>query len=75
MKWSLKLGRLWGIDVFVHFTFILFLAWFGFEVPAIGFFHPVNALLIFVLILWIVHETWRGGGPAKPAEPPTPAAV
>ena len=25
------------------------LAWFGFEVPAIGFFHPINALLIFGL--------------------------
>jgi Zn-dependent protease/predicted transcriptional regulator len=29
MKWSLKLGRLWGIDVFLHFTFLLFLAWIG----------------------------------------------
>jgi Zn-dependent protease/predicted transcriptional regulator len=29
MKWSLKLGRLWGIDVYLHFTFILFLAWLG----------------------------------------------
>lgn len=30
MKWSLKLGRLWGIDVYLHFTFILFLAWVGY---------------------------------------------
>ena len=37
------------------------LAWFGFEVPAIGFFHPVNALLIFIVLLWIVNDTWRGG--------------
>ena len=39
----------------------VFLAWFGFEVPAIGFFHPVNAMLIFVVLLWIVNDTWRGG--------------
>ena len=30
MKWSLKLGRLWGIDVYLHITFILFLAWVGY---------------------------------------------
>lgn len=30
MKWSIKLGRLWGIDVYLHFTFILFLAWIGY---------------------------------------------
>lgn len=29
MKWSIKLGRLWGIDVYLHFTFLLFLAWIG----------------------------------------------
>ncbi len=29
MKWSIKLGRLWGIDVFLHFTFLIFLAWVG----------------------------------------------
>ena len=27
MKWSLKLGRYAGIDVFMHFTFFLLLAW------------------------------------------------
>ncbi len=31
-------------------TLQVLLAWFGFEVPAIGFFHPVNALLIFVVL-------------------------
>jgi len=55
----------------------LFLAWFGFEAPVIGFFHPVNALLIFIVLLWIVNDTWRGGRtPGHPSvEPPAPAAV
>jgi hypothetical protein len=36
------------------------LAWFGFEVPAIGFFHPVNALLIVGLSGSIAWTSWRG---------------
>ncbi|MBP6600988.1 MAG: site-2 protease family protein [Verrucomicrobiales bacterium] len=30
MKWSIKLGKLFGIDVFVHFTFLLLLTFLGF---------------------------------------------
>lgn len=30
MKWSLKLGRLWGVDVYVHYTFLVFLMLVGF---------------------------------------------
>lgn len=30
MKWSLKLGKLVGIDVYLHFTFLLLLAFLGF---------------------------------------------
>jgi hypothetical protein len=38
----------------------LFLAWFGFESPFIGFFHPINALVIFALTGWIASSEWRG---------------
>jgi Zn-dependent protease len=30
MKWSLKLGKLFGIDVYLHFTFLLLLTFLGF---------------------------------------------
>ena len=36
------------------------LAWIGSEVPAIGFFHPLNAVVIFVLSSMIAHSAWRG---------------
>ena len=46
------------------------LAWFGFEAPVIGFFHPVNALLIFALSGSIAFHEWRlrkaGTSPALP---------
>ena len=28
---SIRLGRLWGIDVFVHSTFLIFLLYFGYQ--------------------------------------------
>lgn len=27
MRWSFKLAKLWGIDIYVHFTFVLLLVW------------------------------------------------
>ena len=30
MRWSLRLGKLAGIDVFIHFTFFFLLVWVGF---------------------------------------------
>ncbi len=30
MRWSLRLGKLFGIDVYLHFTFLLLLAFLGF---------------------------------------------
>lgn len=35
------------------------LAWFGSDVPIIGIFHPVNALVIFALSGVIAHGAWR----------------
>ena len=42
------------------------LAWIGFAVPAIGFLHPVNALLIFALSGSLAWSSWRTAPTAEP---------
>jgi hypothetical protein len=63
-RWRLgRHGLLFGLLVLQ-----LFLAWFGFEAPVIGFFHPVNALLLFLLAGWVAWEETRlRRGEAAPA--------
>ena len=62
-RWRLgRHGALFGLLVLQ-----VLLAWFGFEAPAIGFFHPINALVIFALSGWIAWDEWRlRGRPAAP---------
>ncbi len=36
MKWSIRIGRYWGIDVYVHVTFLLFLFFIGASLTADG---------------------------------------
>ncbi len=60
MKWSWKIARLWGIDVYVHATFLLLIAWvaasYWFEL------HRWNMVLdgvLFILALFlcvVLHE-------------------
>ena len=52
-----RLGR-HGV-LFLLLILQVLLAWFGFGVPAIGFFHPVNALAISLLTGWIAWDEWR----------------
>jgi hypothetical protein len=62
-KW--RLGR-HGL-LFALLILQVLLAWFGFEQPAIGFVHPVNALLIVGLagmISWDELRARRGGAAA-----------
>jgi hypothetical protein len=66
-KWRLGAhGLIFGLLVLQ-----VLLAWFGFEAPVIGFFHPVNALLLFALSGMVAWREWRlrQEGPA-----PAPAA-
>lgn len=61
-KWRLGMhGLIFGLLILQ-----MLLAWFGFEAPVIGFFHPVNALLLFVLAGSVAWNEWRlrkAGGP------------
>lgn len=60
MKWSLKIGRFAGVDVFVHWTFLLLLAWIFFG--QIGAGNDTAAALLavgFILALFgcvVLHE-------------------
>jgi hypothetical protein len=60
-----RAGALFGLGILQ-----ILLAWFGFDVPAIGFFHPINAFVILGLALMIA---WTEGKavPARTAEPAT----
>jgi hypothetical protein len=61
-----RAGGLFGLGILQ-----ILLAWFGFEVPVIGFFHPVNALLMFGLSGSIAWSEWRAAEVA-PATAPAP---
>lgn len=60
MKWSLKIGKLAGIDVFIHFTFFLLLAWIAFIYYSQN--QSVSAAvtgIVFILIIFacvVLHE-------------------
>lgn len=68
-----RLGR-HGV-LFLLLTLQILLAWFGAAAPPIGFFHPINALAILGVLIWIVNDTWRAPAVAAPAPAaPAPAA-
>jgi hypothetical protein len=62
-----RAGGLFGLGILQ-----ILLAWFGSEVPVIGFFHPVNALLIFGLSGSIAWSEWRA---AEATTAPAPATM
>lgn len=59
MKWSLKIGRLWGIDVYLHVTFLLFLAWVGYATYAalgVGAALSILFLVVSLFACVLLHE-------------------
>src|SRR5215831_3975887 len=60
MGWSWRIGRIAGINLYVHFTFLLLLAWIGFEhYQAHGDLLEAAAGVLFVLTLFgivVLHE-------------------
>ena len=60
MGWSWRIGRIAGIDVYVHFTFLLLLVWVGIEhYLAHGDIGEAIGGLVFILALFgivVLHE-------------------
>lgn len=55
-KWRLGRHGLLFLLLFIQ----LWLAWIGFAVPfPVGFLHPINAVFIFVVSVWIVWDEWQ----------------
>ncbi len=60
MKWSLKLGRVFGIDIFVHLTFVLLLGWVAIShYRRTSSFQGALAGVLFILLVFgiiVLHE-------------------
>jgi Zn-dependent protease/predicted transcriptional regulator len=59
MGWSFRIARIAGIDVKIHFTFLLFLGWLGFAYWAQGGAPAAAQGIIFILALFgcvLLHE-------------------
>src|SRR6266571_4243511 len=59
MRWSIKIARIAGIEVRIHITFVLFLAWIGFTYYQVG--GPAAAIdgVLFIVLLFscvLLHE-------------------
>jgi hypothetical protein len=64
-RWRLGMhGTIFGLLILQ-----VFLAWFGYSAAVIGFFHPVNALVLTLLSGWVAWSEWqlRKAGPAAAA--------
>ncbi len=69
-KW--RLGRHGVLALLLVLQIIL--AGLGFAVPALGFFHPVNALVMFTVAGWIARDEWRSA-PSPPSLEGAPAVT
>jgi len=59
VKWSFQIARVAGIDVRIHATFFLLLAWFGFVYYSEGGYGAMVAGLSFIILLFacvVLHE-------------------
>jgi Zn-dependent protease/CBS domain-containing protein len=59
MRWSIKIARVAGIEVRLHLTFLLFLAWIGFSYYQLGGAPAATEGVVFMLALFgcvLLHE-------------------
>ena len=79
MKWSFKLGRILGIDVYIHFTFLLLLGFIGLSQALAGGGLPAAAnSMIFFLCLFgcvLLHEYGHALAQRLPTPPRVPPAM
>src|SRR5215213_5054849 len=54
MRWSYKIARVAGIDVYVHATFLFLLAWIGFAGYRTGGWLGTVASVGFILVLFLI---------------------
>jgi hypothetical protein len=54
-KWRLGRQGLLALLLVIQ----LFLAWIGGSTPELGFLHPLNAVVIFILAGWIAWSEWK----------------
>src|SRR5712672_2685950 len=74
MKWSIRFARIAGIDLKIHLTFLIFLAWIGFTYYANGGREAAARGILFIVLLFacvLLHElghalTARGFGIRTP---------
>ena len=65
LAFAARIGKQRLIPVAALFGLLILqvlLAWFGAEVPAIGFFHPINAVALAGVSWWIASTAWKGPG-------------
>lgn len=60
MNWSWRLGKIAGIDVYVHFTFLLLLGWVGWQhyqvKPTVGYVFIGLASIAVLFFIIVLHE-------------------
>ena len=66
-----KRAVLWNLAVPVLLAIQIVLAWIGFDTPAVGVLHPINAFLILALVGSLANQAWRGTRRAATAAPTT----
>jgi Zn-dependent protease/CBS domain-containing protein len=59
MRWSIKIARIAGIQLRIHITFLIFLAWIGFAYYAAGGSEAAMQGILFILLIFacvVLHE-------------------
>src|SRR3954469_10244523 len=59
MRWSVRIARIAGIDLKIHFTFLIFLAWIGLSYYFVGGRQGAMEGVLFIVLIFacvLLHE-------------------